>query len=226
MEFAKDLKEGTKKSHSMAENTGFVSGFLRGVVSEEQYRKLMANFYFVYRALEDSVYGLRNHPVVGKIYYKSLERVPALERDCEYFYGEGWRNAIFPSEGCQQYVNRIREVADEDPELLVGHHYTRYMGDLSGGQILAGIAEKVLNLTGKGLEFYDFPEISDTKGFKISYRTTLDTLPITVSQQNAIIVEANYAFRLNMFMFDELEGSASKSLIKYLCGIIRGNTSK
>ncbi len=29
MAFAKDLKEGTKKSHSMAENTGFVSGFLR-----------------------------------------------------------------------------------------------------------------------------------------------------------------------------------------------------
>ena len=130
--FAKEIKEGTKKSHSMAENTGFVSGFLRGVVSEDQYKKLISNFYFVYRALEDEVYGLRNHPVVGKLYFQSLERVPALEKDCEYFYGSDWRNIITPSEACQRYVNRIREVADEDPELLVGHHYTRYLGDLSG----------------------------------------------------------------------------------------------
>ena len=32
MALAADLKEGTKKSHSAAENTKFVAGFLRGVV--------------------------------------------------------------------------------------------------------------------------------------------------------------------------------------------------
>ena len=30
-----------------------------------------------------------------------------------------------------------------------------------------------------------------------------------MAQQNAIIVEANFAFRLNMYMFDELDGSAA-----------------
>ena len=50
--FSKELKEGTSKSHSAAENTKFVSSFLRGVVSEENYRGLIANFYFVYRAME------------------------------------------------------------------------------------------------------------------------------------------------------------------------------
>ena len=218
--FAKEIKEGTKKSHSMAENTGFESAFLRGVVSEDQYRKLISNFYFVYHALEEEVYGLRNHPVVGKLYFQSLERVPALEKDCEYFYGSDWRSIINPSEACQRYVDRIREVADEDPELLVGHHYTRYLGDLSGGQILRNIAAKSLGLT-EGLAFYDFPQITDSKGFKVSYRTTLDTLPITTSQQNSIIVEANYAFRLNMHMFDELEGNELKSLVKMICGFIR-----
>ena len=32
MGLAKELKEGTKKSHSAAENTKFVAGFLRGVL--------------------------------------------------------------------------------------------------------------------------------------------------------------------------------------------------
>ena len=31
-DFAKQIKEGTKVSHSAAENTKFVAGFLRGVV--------------------------------------------------------------------------------------------------------------------------------------------------------------------------------------------------
>ena len=219
--FSKQIKEGTKKSHSAAENTGFVAGFLRGVVNKEQYRTLIANFYFVYRALEEEVYKLKDDPVVGKLYSRSLEREESLEKDCEYFYGSEWRKMIIPSDATQEYVNRIRELAVDNSYLLVGHHYTRYLGDLSGGQILKGIAQKALGLTDEGLLFYEFDEISDAKGFKESYRTTLDTLPLTVEQQDDIIEEANNAFRLNMHIFNELEGSATKSLLKLLYGYIR-----
>ncbi len=54
MSLSIELKEGTKQSHSAAENTKFVSSFLRGVVDKEQYKQLIANFYFVYRAMEES----------------------------------------------------------------------------------------------------------------------------------------------------------------------------
>ena len=37
MTFSKEIKEGTKKSHSAAENTAFVKSFLRGVVSKDSY---------------------------------------------------------------------------------------------------------------------------------------------------------------------------------------------
>ena len=45
MSLAIALKEGTKESHSAAENTKFVASFLRGVVDYEEYRKLLTNFY-------------------------------------------------------------------------------------------------------------------------------------------------------------------------------------
>jgi heme oxygenase len=216
--FSKELKEGTSKSHSAAENTKFVSSFLRGVVSEENYRGLIANFYFVYRAMEEEISKHKSDPTIGQVYYKSLERTNFLERDLRYFYGPNWRSIVVPTEACQQYVNRIREV---EPYLLIAHHYTRYIGDLSGGVILRGIAEKALTLPkGEGLHFYDFPDISDAKGFKTSYRTQLDSIPLTEQQKNAIIVEANYAFRLNMYMFDELEGNATKSLWKMFVNFI------
>ena len=221
--FALQLKTETKKSHTAAENTKFVGAFLRGVISKESYRQLVANFYFIYRAMEDELSKLKESPIVGPIHSDLLNRTNSLERDCRYYYGPNWREIIVPSEACQQYVNRIREVADDEPELLVGHHYTRYMGDLSGGQILKGIAEKAMDLKGgEGLYFYEFEGISDKKGFKTQYRNILDSLPINQSQANAIINEANYAFRLNMYMFDELQGNGFMSFFKVLIGVIKG----
>jgi len=221
--FALQLKTETKKSHTAAENTKFIGAFLRGVISKESYRQLVANFYFIYRAMEDEMSKLKESPIVGPIHSDLLSRTNSLERDCRYYYGPNWRAIVVPSEACQQYVNRIREVADDEPELLVGHHYTRYMGDLSGGQILKGIAEKAMDLRdGEGLQFYEFEGIADKKGFKTQYRNTLDSLPITQSMANAIINEANYAFRLNMYMFDELQGNGVMSFFKVLFGVIKG----
>ncbi len=213
--FAIQLKEGTKKSHSAAENTTFVKSFLRGVVNKESYRALVNDLYFVYCALEDEVSNLKDHPVIGNLQLSDLERKDALEMDLRYYYGPIWRSLIKPSEACERYVNRIHEVAKNEPELLVGHHYTRYLGDLSGGQILKGIAQKALELgDGQGLKFYDFEKIEDTKAYKAGYRGILNDLPIDQHQADAIIVEANYAFRLNMYMFDTLEGNWFKSILK------------
>tara|TARA_B100001996_G_scaffold2848_1_gene2485 strand:- start:118 stop:819 length:702 start_codon:yes stop_codon:yes gene_type:complete len=225
--FAKQLKEGTKKSHSAAENTTFVKSFLRGVVSKESYRALVNDLYFVYSALEEEVGNLKDHPIVGNLQLPDLNRKNALEMDLRYYYGPIWRSLIKPSEACERYVNRIHEVAKNEPELLVGHHYTRYLGDLSGGQILKGIAEKSLGLrNGEGLKFYDFEKIEDPKVYKIGYRGILDDLPIDQHQADAIITEANYAFRLNMYMFDTLEGNWFSSLLSLLKIIIEFIKSK
>ena len=222
-DFSVQIKEGTKKSHSAAENTSFVASFLRGVVSKESYKKLICDLYFVYSAMEEEVDNLKDHPIIGQLQLSDLNRVNALEQDLRFYYGPIWRSLVTPSEACNQYVNRIREVAKNEPELLVGHHYTRYLGDLSGGQILKGIAEKALELgDGQGLKFYDFEKIEDTKAYKAGYRGILDGLPITEHQANAIIVEANYAFRLNMYMFDTLEGNWIQSLLQMLISFIKG----
>ena len=222
-DFALQLKTETKKSHTAAENTKFVGSFLRGVISKESYKQLVANFYFIYRALEEEFDKWSESPILSEVHHKLLSRTNQLERDLRYYYGPVWRHHIVPTEQCQRYVNRIREVSDDEPELLIGHHYTRYMGDLSGGQILKNIAQKSLDLReGEGLHFYEFEGIDDKKVFKDGYRSMLNNLPINQSMANAIINEANYAFRLNMFMFDELEGNGFWSFIKVILGFFKG----
>jgi heme oxygenase (biliverdin-producing, ferredoxin) len=211
-DLARKLREGTKKAHTMAENVGFVKCFLKGTVEKTSYRKLVANLYFVYSAMEEELERLRQHPVVGQIYFAELNRKQSLERDLAFYYGPNWREEVKPSVAAQAYVARIHEIANSQPELLVGHSYTRYLGDLSGGQILKGIAERAMNLSDGGTAFYRFDAISDEKAYKAHYRQTLDALPVDDAMTDKIVEEANDAFKMNMNMFNELEGSLIKAI--------------
>ena len=218
------LKEGTKKSHNAAENTKFVAGFLKGVLNPEEYRKLITDFYYVYETMEQRIEETKD-PLASvlKQWGAKLYRTAFLNRDLRYYYGPMYRDMLTPSEACNTYCYRLNEIAEKDPYLLIAHHYTRYIGDLSGGQILKGIAKKALNPPeGEGLHFYDFPMIDDAKAFKTDYRAVLDGLEVNEHQVNTLITEANYAFRLNMYIFDELQGDAKKGLLKVLWGTITG----
>jgi heme oxygenase len=209
------LKEGTKKSHSAAENTKFIKCFLKGVVNKSAYRQLVANLYFVYSTLEQELTRHKNHQVVGKLYFPQLWRKQSLEQDLAYYFGKDWSKAIAPTPACENYLHRIRQVSDQKPELLVAHAYTRYMGDLSGGQILKKIAKQAMNLPdGLGTAFYEFEHIPNHTAFKKDYRCALDTLPVDQQTAEAIVAEANHAFQINMDMFRELQGSWLVALLR------------
>ncbi|NEO83583.1 MAG: heme oxygenase (biliverdin-producing) [Spirulina sp. SIO3F2] len=207
------LREGTKKAHTMAENMGFIKCFLRGVVEKNSYRKLTANFYYVYSAMEEEMERLKDHPVISKVYFPELNRKATLEQDLQFYYGSQWRSEIQLSPVGQEYVDQIHNISKDRPELLLAHLYTRYMGDLSGGQILKKIAQTAMKLEeGEGTAFYEFPEIPDEKAFKDNYRQAMDSLPIDQATAEAIVEEANDSFKLNMRMFDELEGNLIKAI--------------
>jgi len=210
---ATKLREGTKKSHSMAENVGFVKCFLKGVVEKNSYRKLVGNFYFVYSAMEEEMELHQNHPIVSKIYFSELNRRRSLEQDLSFYYGSNWREQLVLSPAGEAYVQRIREISASAPELLIAHSYTRYIGDLSGGQILKGIAQRGMNLSdGEGIAFYEFKDIADEKQFKATYRQALDELAIDDATADRIVDEANAAFGMNMKLFQELEGNLIKAI--------------
>lgn len=210
---ATKLREGTKKAHTMAENVGFVKCFLKGVVEKTSYRKLVSNLYFVYSAMEEEMERHHAHPILSKIYFQQLNRKKTLEQDLCFYYGSNWREQVAPSPAAKAYVQHIREVSASQPELLVAHSYTRYLGDLSGGQILKKIAQRAMNLSeGQGTAFYEFKEISDEKAFKAEYRRVLDELPLDEATVDQIVNEANATFGMNMKLFQELEGNLIKAI--------------
>ena len=207
------LRVGTQKSHTAAENVGFMKCFVKGVVDKDCFAKFLSNLYFVYSALESGIKNYKEHPVIGVMYFPELNRRDALVKDMEFYYGNQWQGQIKPSPATQIYLQRLHQLVTQAPELLIGHTYTRYMGDLSGGQMLQAVAQSGLKLQGfQGTSFYNFEQISDKKAFKDKYRTALNSVPVDDVTAEKIVAEANYAFQLNMQMVQELEGSLIKAI--------------
>nr|YP_009564994.1 heme oxygenase [Gelidium galapagense]QBA96345.1 heme oxygenase [Gelidium galapagense] len=224
---AQQLREGTTKSHSMAENVSFVKSFLGGVVDKKSYRKLVANLFFIYEAIEEEIEDNKQHELVKFIYFPELNRKNSLIKDLVYYYGYDWQNQINPSLATKLYITRIHEIGKSQPELLVAHAYTRYMGDLSGGQILKKIAKSAMRLSDtNGTAFYDFDQIPDDKSFKQIYRQSLDDIPLSNNQIRQIIGEANIAFNLNMRVFQELNSNLIKIMLMLLTNTVNNLRKK
>ncbi len=206
---ASQLREGTKQSHTMAENTAYMKCFLKGYLATQPFAKLLSNLYLVYRALEAELLRHQNHPIVSSIYFPQLNRTAHLEADLAYYYGTDWKQKIAPSEAGRNYVAHLQTISNIEPGLLVAHSYVRYLGDLSGGQGLKNIVRSTLELPeALGTRFYefdDFSSIAEIRVFKGQYRDALNSLPIDQVFVAEIVAEANYAFSLNCDLLHSLE---------------------
>ncbi len=223
-DLASRLREGTAHSHTAAENTAYMKCFLKGIVEREPFRKLLANLYLVYSVLEEALQKHQTHPIVGAMYFPELNRTANLEQDLAFYYGDNWRELIQPLNAGQTYVNRLRDISDNDPVLLIAHSYTRYMGDLSGGQALKNIIRSALNLApNQGTDLYEFeqiPTIEAKRAFKETYRQTLNSLAIDEETINRIVAEANYAFQLNRDVVHELEDDVKAAIGEHIFDLL------
>jgi len=225
-DLSKQIREGTKKSHTMAENTGFITCFLKGVVEKKSYIRLLSDLYFIYSAMEEEFENHKSDTILRNIYYPELFRKKSLEKDLQYCLGIDWRDLITQTKSCKEYVARIKEVSKSNQDLLIAHHYTRYIGDLSGGQLLKSIAQTALKVDDAGMNFYLFTDIPDEKEFKTNYRNVLDELPFDQHEIDDIIEEANYAFKLNMNVFNEIEGNLISAIGKVLFSTLTRRTRR
>lgn len=215
--FAKRLRTETAQAHRLAESTNFVKGILKGVMDIESFGNMQAGMYVVYEALEAELERHKDHPVISQIYFEELQRKELLEKDLEFLYGEDWQNRIRMTTARREYIDRIHYLGDNDPTLLVAHSYTRYLGDLSGGQVIKKMAQRSLGLQGRdGLRFFDFDEIDDGKTFKNEYRSRLNQLALTDERAQEVIEEAKQVFAFNQSLFEELEGNWLRTLANFL----------
>ena len=220
--FAQKIRKETSQAHKLAESSNFVKGILRGVMDMESFANMQAGMYLVYEAMEEELDRHKDHPLVRQVHFPELSRTEVLQQDMQFLYGDDWRNQVKLTPVRRKYIERIRQLGEQNPELLVAHSYTRYLGDLSGGQVILKIARRSLGLKNRdGLRFFDFDEIEDSKSFKKEYRNRLNNLQLSEIQERGIIEEAKNVFALNQSLFEELEGSWIRALANCLPSIFK-----
>ncbi len=96
--------------------------------------------------------------------------------------------------------------AETWPAGYVAHHYTRYLGDLAGGQVVRDKAERTVGFAkkGDGVRFYVFEEITNPAAFKREYRGLLDGIRADELEIAAGRRRVQRAFVLNTAVFQAL----------------------
>lgn len=199
---SEQLRTATRPQHEHAETRGFVTDLMGGALSREAYADLATQHHAVYTALEATGARLADDAVAGPFVMDALVRVPSLEADLERLRGPGWRERAVLLPATETYVERLSAITRA--EEFLAHHYTRYLGDLSGGQIIARLLQRHYGMTPDELTFYAFAAIPKPKPFKDAYRALLDAAPLTQEGIAAVVAEAKVAFDLNSALFTAL----------------------
>ncbi|WP_159943004.1 MULTISPECIES: heme oxygenase (biliverdin-producing) [unclassified Nocardiopsis] len=202
--FSDRLRRATWDDHRAAEDHGFAKALMDGTLPLAGYTAMVAQHYFAYVALEETGRLLAEDPVAGRFHRPELERVPALVRDLEHLLGPDWRARISPTPATRTYAARIAQMADH-PAGFVAHHYTRYMGDVSGGQFIRRAAARAYGLTDEaGVAFYVFDGLGGLPGFRAGYRERLDSLDLDDGAAARMVAETRLAYQLNTEVFADL----------------------
>jgi len=203
--FSQALRERTWTGHSESEHAGFMADLMKGEGTRDDYIALVVQHYFMYEALESAEAAFAGDPIVSRFATPRLTRLPALEVDLEFLLGADWRERIAPLPSTVEYVERIRRVAAERwAGGFVAHHYTRYLGDLSGGQFIGKLMARRFGFDTQGVAFYVFDEIADPNEFKQAYREELDSIEWTEEERDRVIDEVVLAYRFNTEVFEDL----------------------
>lgn len=203
--FSHVLRERSRRVHQQAEGSGFVSALMDGRIDRAGYAAMVTQHLFIYTALESVAATLRDDPVAGPFISDRLERVPSIQADLAHLLGARWADTSFPLPSTSRYVERIHETAAW-PAGFVAHHYTRYLGDLSGGLAIGSVVARVYGFApgGDGVRFYRFERVPKPKIFKDRYRALLDAASWSSDERDRVIDEVLTAYRLNTDVFAEL----------------------
>ena len=207
--FSTALRERSRTAHSGSEHAGFMDDLMRGKGTREDYVALVAQHWFIYEALEGATDRMKESPIAAPFLSDKLTRLPALEADLAFLIGPNWRERIEPLPTTVRYVDRINEVGATWPGGFVAHHYTRYLGDLSGGQFIGKLMARQFGFDTNGIGFYVFAEIADPASFKDVYREQLDAAGWDADERERVIDEVLLAYQLNTDLFLDLAAAKS-----------------
>lgn len=204
MNFLKVIQQSTKKLHDMAENTGFIKRLVDGNATIESYGEYIYNLYFVYKAIEENLEKHKNDIVLKEFITPEVFRAESLLKDSKFLLGYEL-DSVEICDSTRVFVDRLEEISQINPKLLVAHAYTRYLADLFGGRTIFKIIKDNYDIHNDGLNYYMFDEIPDLKAFVMDYHKKLDLIDLNDDEKVKFLNEISLSYVFNISISNELE---------------------
>ena len=204
MKFMMDIREKTSLLHSAAENTGYIKKLVDGAASVDGYAEYIYNLEKMYKAIEDALDKNENNSAVKPFVTKELYRSELMRKDLEFLLGDKLDSMklLASTEAC---VAKIEELSESKPELVVAYAYTRFLADLFGGRTFLSLLSTSYKISNEGLNYYQFPEINDLRGYVIKYHNMLAEINLSDDMKVDFINEVNNAYIYNIAISNELD---------------------
>lgn len=204
--FCERLREETNDAHERASAHPFITGLLDGSLDQAAFGRYLAAIAPVYAALETAMRE-SDDASVAVFDHRALDRSARIEADLAELNGGAW----VPSTAGQAYAEAIVDAAAASPHRLLAHHYTRYLGDMAGGQAIAALVHRNYGVPRSAMSCLDFSALGDTHHYRKQYRMLLDLLPWTPVEQAEFVASASSAYDLSAGMFDALAAEVGLS---------------
>jgi len=207
--FSARIRHATTGSHRAAERSPIMTRLLAGNLRLEEFVAMQVQLLSVYGTLEELGRRHRNDAVAGVFVDDALVRAPALRTDLVALAALGAHDCDGLTPATQRYCARLRQIAP-DPVAFVAHHYTRYLGDLSGGQYMGRALERHLGLgPDRGTAFFHFDRIDDPEAYKGRYRQRLDDAAWSAGEHRRFLDEGHLAYALNSDLLESIPITSS-----------------
>lgn len=206
------LRERTAAVHVTAERSGIINDILKQKAGRDGYALLLRNVLPAYEAMEVGLRDRLQNKVLGAFAQPGLARAKAIRNDLIQLAGRDFESTLPLLDAGREYADRVTRAGEGDGMRLISHAYVRYLGDLSGGQVLKKLLGKSIELPPQALTLYDFPQIADQNAFKDELRMAIDKAADVVSDPEYLISEAVVAFEHNIAISTAVQkqvGSAS-----------------
>ncbi|PFH53415.1 hypothetical protein AMATHDRAFT_93186, partial [Amanita thiersii Skay4041] len=222
------LRFETQHAHDSAANSRGAQLLLSGQLPKAEYVRYLMMLWHIYNTLEQALDKHASHPALEQTYNPTLlARSASLSADISHLLQcpePSWPShpihtslIASPPPALTAYLTRISTLADTDPAALLAHSYTRYLGDLSGGQIIRYTIVKGYDLndaSGLGVQFYEFkstlnPNKPATQGemkrIKEWFKNGVNAAGnLDAHIKEVVLKETSTVFTLNAGLFDSI----------------------
>ena len=198
--FCTAIKERTAAAHERAESHVFIRALLSGQLNVRALVLMMESLVPVYDEPRPACARRRPTPPWRCSTIGGWTGQTHLRDDLR---GLGRREPVAVGSASSAYAVAIRESA-QSPQRLLAHHYTRYLGDLAGGQAIARLVQRHYEVPADLLSYYDFRELGDLAHYRKQYKAILDLVPWSPTQQAEFITECQVGFEASRRVFADL----------------------